>query len=288
MRDIFKQFIDYLKSRGFSEHTVKAYSKDLEEFFDYIKNKKIKNIKEINLNHIREHFYILNNTDLTNRSMARKFSSIRSFFKFCKKQYIIEKNPAKALRTPRIPKSLPRFLYQEELGDMLALVENKQDRAMMELLYSAGIRVSEMVNLDIADVDIISSIIKVKGKGRKERIVPVGSFAITAIREYFKEREKQGTFRNEFPLFLNRDKKRIDPRSVRYKIYYWCRKIGKDKLISPHWLRHSFATHLLEAGADLRSVQELLGHSSLSTTQLYTHLTRKKLKEVYDKAHPRA
>ncbi len=226
-------------------------------------------------------------------SIARKLSTLRSFFKYLMRQEVISTNPAKPISTPRMEKLLPTVLTVDEAFRLVEspLWERKsreaelRDRALLELLYSSGIRVSELVGLNLGRVDLDLEIIKVMGKGRKERIVPIGAKAITALKAYLDVRPIR---EDESPLFVNLRGGRLTSRSVARVIKKYARKSGIFRKISPHSLRHTFATHLLDAGADLREIQEMLGHVSLSTTQRYTHLTVGKLMEVYDKAHPRS
>jgi integrase/recombinase XerC len=220
--------------------------------------------------------------------VARKLSSLRTFFKYLQREGVLKKNPASLLMTPKLDKTLPHFLTEDEAARLVeapaeSRISDYRDRAIFETLYSAGIRVSELVGLDLQDVDLIGNIIKVRGKGRKERMVPVGDKAVEAIRAYLDIRKKSSE-----AVFLNPSGKRLTARSVRNIINKHIAKTAIQQKVHPHMLRHSFATHLLNRGADLRSVQELLGHVNLSTTQIYTHLTTEKLKKIYDNAHPRA
>ena len=226
------------------------------------------------------------------RTVARHLASLRSFFKFMFREGLIKSNPITAISTPKLDKKLPVFLDVDKVarlvtcppGDTLA---GLRDRAIMETLYSAGIRVSELVGLDTDDVDFISGVMKVLGKGSKERMVPIGEPALKALRQYIEDKNK-AKVRDKDAIFLNKSGRRLTDRSVRRVLDKYIRACSIVEHISPHSLRHSFATHLLDRGADLRSVQELLGHMNLSTTQIYTHVTMDRLKTVYDKAHPRA
>jgi site-specific recombinase XerD len=228
---------------------------------------------------------------LKKSSISRKLASIRSFFSYLHKEGYVRKNPAKLVSSPKIPKTLPKFLTVDETfslmeapkGDSFILT---RDKAIIELLYSSGLRVSELTLLDIGDLDIKESLIRVKGKGRKERIIPVGSKAMNAIKNYLPE--KISLKKKSPALFLNNRGGRLTQRSIRRILVRYSRIIGLKGSPSPHTLRHTFATHLLHGGADLRTIQELLGHSSLSTTQKYTHVDIAHLAEVYDNAHPMA
>lgn len=231
---------------------------------------------------------------------ARKIATLRSFYKWALKHNIIESNPMIVIRTPRQGKRLPKAITVEQVERLLSAPDDRdtlgaRDRAMLETLYSTGIRVSELVDLDLEDLDDGSEALRVRGKGKKERLVPLGSHALNAIKHYrdvlFNDARyapSWGEDRNERPLFINKHGGRLSSRSVRRKLDKYLREVGLDPSISPHTLRHSFATHLLDNGADLRSVQELLGHQSLSTTQAYTHLTTQRMRAAYDDAHPRA
>jgi integrase/recombinase XerC len=226
--------------------------------------------------------------ELKPRSVARKLSSLRSFFRYLQREGAIQKNPAALLVTPKLNKVLPHFLTEEEAVHLLESPQEDisgelRDKALFETMYSSGIRVSELVGLSAQDIDFEGHMIKVFGKGKKERIVPIGEKAIAAIRGYLAVRKKP-----EDAVFLNRSGTRLSTRSVRNSINKYIKKAAIMQKVHPHMFRHSFATHLLNHGADLRSVQELLGHVNLSTTQIYTHLTTEKLKSIYDKAHPRA
>lgn len=242
----------------------------------------------------------LNDQQYSAATMARKIATLRSFYKWAERRGLSNGNPMTAIRTPRQGKRLPKAITIEQVEQLLAApgdadVLGRRDRAMLETLYSTGIRVSELVALNIADLDMASEALRVQGKGKKERIVPLGSHAMAAIQRYIEmlrtdprfgplAREAAATT----PLFLNKHGGRLSSRSVRRKLDKYLKQVGLDPTISPHTLRHSFATHLLDNGADLRSVQELLGHQSLSTTQIYTHLTTQRMQEQYNKAHPRA
>jgi len=234
-------------------------------------------------------------------TMARKIATLRSFYKWALRSALVPSNPMTLIRTPRQSKRLPKAITIEQIERLLAApsdadVLGRRDRAMLETLYSTGIRVSELVALEVDDLDLGSGAMRVRGKGKKERLVPLGAHAIAAIQSYLELAQKDPHFvatwndpgAKRKPLFLNKHAQRLSSRSVRRKLDKYLRQIGLDPTISPHTLRHSFATHLLDNGADLRSVQELLGHQSLSTTQVYTHLTTQRLRAAYDDAHPRA
>ncbi|MCC6427157.1 MAG: tyrosine recombinase XerC [Phycisphaerales bacterium] len=242
----------------------------------------------------------LNEQHYSAATMARKIATLRSFFKWADRRGIAHSNPMTLIRTPRQGKRLPKAITIEQVEQLLAAptdsdVLGRRDRAMLETLYSTGIRVSELIGLNYDELDIANECLRVRGKGKKERVVPLGSHAIEAIRRYMDmvlADAKYSTYWSESsrikPLFLNKHGGRLSSRSVRRKLDKYLKQVGLDPTISPHTLRHSFATHLLDNGADLRSVQELLGHQSLSTTQVYTHLTTHRMQEAYNRAHPRA
>ena len=283
--------------KGFSEHTLRAYHKDLLQFDNFLKAEKRSSLESINHLLLRRFLAVLRSKNYSKTTIARKLASIRSFFKFLIREGELVANPFEMLRTPKQDKKLPHFLSITEVDVLLKTPDSStviglRDMAIMETLYSTGIRVSELVGLDEGSIDFIAGMIKVQGKGKKERLVPIGSPAIKAINEYIdsksmsKKKEEKSVSRSE-PLFLNKYGGRLTARSVARSLDKYLKVSGINLLTSPHTFRHSFATHLLDKGADLRSVQEMLGHSSLSTTQVYTHITTERLKNVYDKAHPR-
>lgn len=312
MENAIKGFLRYLSTeRNVSPHTLRNYLSDLSQFGEFLKGilKRDNLTKEDlrNVDHITIRAFLSNRCDrgLSKTSLARKVSAVRTFFNYLCRESEISNNPGKMVSTPKKEKNLPRFLSIDEMDRLLNTplggdTMTVRDRAILETFYSSGLRIGEIVAINLEDINFIDSLIRVKGKGRKERIVPIGSRAIEAIREYLKvstgmrnatnppnPRNKWGKDHSAgCPLFLNKYGKRITTRSVH-------RIVGKYKKLSglwdmtPHSIRHSFATHILDGGADLRSVQEMLGHASLSTTQRYTHVSMDKLMEIYDKAHPR-
>jgi integrase/recombinase XerC len=288
MNDYIDKFIRYLDlEKGASSHTLRAYRKDLREFSESIK------CEPDNLDIIDLRGFIAGQIQkgLNKTTVSRRLSSIRSFFKFLYREGYIKSNPAKLVSNPKVPKLLPRFL---SVDDVFSLVEKPEgigflparNRAVLELLYSSGLRVSELSGINTDDIHVKESLVKIKGKGKKERIVPIGTKAIDAMKSYIIERMLLKS--KERALFLNRMGKRLTDRGVRRIVVKYARALGIHGRIGPHTLRHSFASHLLQGGADLRVIQELLGHSSLSTTQKYTHLDITHLMDVYDKAHPLA
>src|SRR3989338_1284373 len=275
--------------RNASKHTIINYSIDLNSLKDFAGETPVEKIDYVML---RRYLVILKEKNLSKVSVARKIASIRSFFKFLCREGIVKTNPATSLSTPKRDKYLPKFLDE---ADVVKLIESPEgegeaalrDRAILETLYSTGIRVSELVGLNINNIDQIGGVVKVYGKGKKERIVPIGERALQAVRQYLRKR-RYGESDEGKALLLNKSGGRITDRSIRRIINKHIVKTSIKEKISPHTLRHSFATHLLNHGADLRSVQELLGHANLSTTQIYTHVTTERLKSIYDKSHPRA
>jgi tyrosine recombinase XerC len=294
------EFLVYLKvEKDASYHTQRSYRADLyltDKFIKKISNGKIElGDSKVNTSIIRQYLSQLQKENYSRKSIARKLAALRTYFKFlCKKGYF-DTNPAKSIFTPKLAQKLPTFLYQKEIIELIETPDDStvlglRDRAILEILYSTGIRVSELVGMDLKDIDYTNEIVKVLRKGNKERFVPIGSYALAAIEKYLDRRwqllkKDQAT---QHALFLNGRGGRLTSRGVRCIVNKYIRRMSISKHVSPHTLRHTFATHLLDAGADLRLVQELLGHASLSTTQIYTHLTKERLKSIYDKAHPRA
>ena len=286
MTAYLQKFFSYLEiEKNSSTHTILNYRIDLEEFSAFLGKTPLEKVAYPDL---RRFLAQLKTRNLKPRTLARKLSALRSFFKFLQRENIIQSNPAKLLVTPKLDKPLPHFMSEQETVQLIEAPKagkrsSLRDKAIFETLYSTGIRVSELVGLNMDDVDFISNIIKVSGKGKKERMVPIGEQALNALKNYLDERPPQQKF-----VFANKNNTRLGDRSVRNIINKYILEQAMAQHVTPHMFRHSFATHLLDHGADLRSVQELLGHTNLSTTQIYTHLTTDKLKKVYDKAHPRA
>ena len=293
------RFREYLEGeRGASEHTIAAYMADLRQFTEFVATEKgpTAPVESVDRLTIRAFLGRLHRGSKP-ATLARKLSSIRSLFRFLGREEIVPANPGEEISTPKVPRKLPTVL---SVDDMFALLETPpasepgglRDRAWLELFYSTGMRVSELAGLDVADVDLVEGLVRIRGKGKKERISPLGTRASAAIEAWLDGRV---ALRARFPgadpraLFLNlRDGGRLTPHSLRSLISKWIVKCGILRKVSPHALRHTFATHLLDAGADLRAIQELLGHENLSTTQRYTQVSTQKMIEVYDSAHPRA
>jgi len=286
MQRYIEKFIRYLEiEKNYSPHTVLNYRLDLEGFKGFLGEALLENVDYLTL---RKYLAMVKEKNLSVRTIARRLSTLRSFFKFLTREGHLKTNPTLSLSSPKQEKHLPVFLTEDEATKLIEAVVAKderalRDKAVLETFYSTGIRISELTGLKVDDIDFIGSVVKVLGKGKKERIVPIGEQAIRAIRNYLEKRKKQSE-----ALFLNKSGKRMTVRGIRNLVQKYVLIASMKHGVSPHTLRHSFATHLLNRGADLRSVQELLGHVNLSTTQIYTHLTTERLKSVYDKAHPRA
>jgi len=280
-------FVQYLQAeRNYSKLTAKSYKTDMYLFAEFLKSKcngtKLTNCSKDN---IRAYLAYLYNENLAKSSIIRKFSVLRSFYKFAVINSIVQTNPISAMSTPKKEKKIPEFLTEQDMEKLFDISDiSVRDRAMLELLYSSGLRIEELVTLNLNDVDLLYGTVKVFGKGSSERIVPVGSKCTVAIKKYIDQRNISD-FR--VPLFLNKDNKRLTSRGARKILHNWFVKAGFSKKVSPHTIRHSFATHLLDRGCDIKSVQQMLGHKNLATTQIYTHVTLESLRKVYNKTHPR-
>jgi len=291
MKEMLSKFLEYLEyQKEYSSNTLKAYETDILQFFKFLKNKKIRSFKEVDYRFFLDFISSLKADEkYTEKSIARKVAGIKAFFKFLYRRRLIKNNPALLLYTPKVPEKLPDFLSEEEVVKIIESPKGSswqvlRDRAILELLYSTGIRVGELVSLTLKDINFVDETIKVKGKGKKERIVPVGTPAMKALIEYI----EQKPYSKVDAVFLNKYGKTLTERSVERLVDKYSKRAGIGKKVTPHTFRHSFATHMLNRGADLRTVQELLGHERITTTQIYTHLTLEKLREFYNKAHPRA
>lgn len=285
------KFLNYLKvEKNMSMHTVLNYSIDLKDTAKFLGE--AAEIEKIDYLTLRKFLADLKAKNYSKRTIARKLACLRSFFKFLYREGYLKANPMAGLSTPKLDKKLPVFLDEGEVAKLLEAPDIKdlaglRDKAILETLYSSGLRISELVGLSVDNIDFIGGVLKVFGKGRKERLVPIGDRALKCIRGYL---EKRGDVKSldKKAVFLNKSRTRLTDRSVRRILEKYIHITSLREDISPHTLRHSFATHLLNRGADLRSVQELLGHMNLSTTQIYTHVSTERLKIVYDKVHPRA
>jgi integrase/recombinase XerC len=323
MKDALEKFLKHLQhERNASPHTLRNYESDLDQFWHYLTPTAGKDPALAKIDHVllREYIAHLHDARLEKSSIARKLAAIRSFFKFCVREGILKQNPARLVATPKLPKRIPSVLTAEEINGFLDSLARgqlshaaddsdlphhhrpgapddethlllKRDRAILELLYASGLRVSELTGLNLDDLDRREQMLRVRGKGRKERIVPFGGKAGTALDAYWPVRTellRRNKSTDAQAVFLNYAGRRLTTRSVARLVKKYVHVFNINWNIHPHSLRHAFATHLLADGADLRAIQELLGHASLSTTQKYTHASIRQLMEVYDKAHPRA
>jgi integrase/recombinase XerC len=290
-------FLNYLMiEKNCSPYTIEYYEKDINDFTSFLKQQAIEGFAAVSYVLVRQYLVVLHEKKYARNSVARKISSMRSFYKFLNREKILEHNPFAMASLPKKAKMLPQFLYEKELEKLFSVSDvstpiGQRNQAILEVLYGTGIRVSECCNIHIKDLDLFVEAALIKGKGKKERYVPIGSFAKEALDRYINDGRKillEKTENKTDSLFLNYKGEPLSPRSVRNII----NKIIEDSSltihISPHVLRHTFATHMLNEGADLRAVQELMGHSQLSTTQIYTHVTKDHLKKIYNNAHPRA
>ena len=294
------RFLQYLiVEKNSSDLTIKSYREDLEMLLGYLIEShggRCPTPDHVTTLELRGYVTAMHEAGYAKSSISRKLACLRSFFRFGMREGWVQENPARPLRNPRQGRTLPHFLSTEEIGRLLSTPPSDshaglRDRAILETIYSAGLRVGELVALDIADLDWHGELLRVRGKGKRERLSPIGKYAIEALRNWLAVRDlnpDQGEDGPDSPVFLNRSHRRITTRSIARMLEKRLREAGLDSRTTPHSLRHSFATHLLDHGADIRSVQELLGHRSLITTQIYTHVTTAGLREVYRNAHPRA
>ncbi|NPV42425.1 MAG: site-specific tyrosine recombinase XerD [Firmicutes bacterium] len=295
MLQLVNDFLTFLQvEKGLSKNTLDSYGRDLKKYIEFLKSQKILSFSETNRTIIISYFLQLQKKGHASSTISRNLASIRSFYQFLVRERYLDKDPTINLESPKLEKRLPKVLSIKEVDLLLEQPDIKKplglrDKAMLELLYATGIRVTELITLDITDVELDMGYIKCLGKGSKERIVPIGSEAVKFLEQYIlTERKKLIKKREEKALFVNHHGYRLTRQGFWKIIKRYAKRAKINKQITPHTLRHSFATHLLENGADLRSVQELLGHADISTTQIYTHITKKRLREVYSKTHPRA
>jgi integrase/recombinase XerC len=296
MQQAIARFLQYLTvERNASPLTIKSYREDLAALDAWLTEARGAPPQPERLTTLDLRGYVssLHETGLAKTTIARRLASMRSFFRFGQREGWTKTNPAKALRNPRKSRSLPHFLSTDDLRKLLNAPPSDQalglrDRAILETMYSAGLRVSELVGLNDSDLDLNAGVVRVRGKGRRERLSPVGSFAARALRRWIARRKAIQARDGQTPVFVNKFGRRLTTRSVGRLLEKYLRETGLDRRTTPHTLRHSFATHLLDRGADIRSVQELLGHRSLVTTQIYTHVSTANLRAAYEKAHPRA
>ena len=298
MNVTLERFLRYLQTeRNASDLTVKSYREDLQSLTDFLsaEDGTPSRVADVTTFDLRDYVAALQEAGYARASISRRLASSRSFFRYAQREGLVKANPAKPLRNPRPERKLPHFLSTAELAKLLSAPSSTntlglRDRAILETMYSAGLRISETVAINDGDLDLNDELVRVRGKGRRERLAPLGSYARKAIRKWFRQRklasdEVSGL---DAPVFVNKFGRRITTRSVARMLEKHLKAAGLDLRTTPHSLRHSFATHLLDRGADIRSVQELLGHKSLVTTQIYTHVSTAGLKTIYEKAHPRA
>lgn len=282
------EFMDYLKEKNYSNYTIKSYEKDLDFFCDFLKKEKVDST-QADYNLLRKYMSVLYEQNYSKKTIARHISTLKSFYKYLVKKHFIETNPMLLIKTPKLDKKLPKFLNYDDLEKILSTPDTttflgKRDALILEILYSTGIRVSELVSIQIKDINFEDHTILILGKGSKERYVIFGKKALRKLNDYLEARKELKT-----PyLIVNRYGEAITDRGVRKMVDQVIKKAALSYKISPHTLRHTFATHMLDSGADIQIVRELLGHESLSTTQIYTHVTSESLKRIYDETHPRA
>lgn len=290
-------FIDNLETvKRYAPHTAKAYANDLKQFQEFICVERGESpvlIRTLRKDEIQAFLSRLVRHGMSKRSVSRKIATLRAFFKFCLQSGWIDQNPSLALAFPKLDKPLPAFLDEREISNALTNIqtdtrEGARDRAILELFYGTGMRLSELVQLNPHDLDFQGGTVRVSGKGGKERILPLGKQCMQSVKQYADKRSAFKPAPGEKALFLNRSGKRITGRGIQYIVGRWLRTVSEKRKLSPHVLRHTFATHLLDRGADLRAVKDLLGHESLSATQVYTHLTVDRLRRIYTRAFPRA
>lgn len=296
MNQHIEAFLEALRLRAVSEHTLAAYESDLRDFETFLKSRKAA-IESIDHLVIRDFLGQLYERRLEKTSVSRKLACLRTFFKFLVRDGRLKTNPAELISSPRLPQKLPSYLSEDEAATVVEMptgdaFKDQRDRAILELLYASGLRVRELVGLNDENLDMTQQLVRVFGKGRKQRIVPFGEFAARAIASYLEQRDRLGLAESEddgqTPVFVSVNGRRLSARDVQRLVERTRLSLPSGRRLTAHTLRHSFATHLLENGADLRAIQELLGHSSLATTQKYTHVSLEHLRAEYDKAHPKA
>jgi len=298
MKSAISRFLRYLDvERNASEHTIKSYREDLFSLLEYLAldEERSPRPSDVTPLDLRGYISALHDAGYARSTISRRLASLRSFYRYAQREGLAEHNPAKPLRNPRRQRQLPHFLSTDEIARLLAAPNTQEslglrDRAILETTYSAGLRVSELVGMNDDDLDFPAGLTRIRGKGRVERLAPLGSFAVRALQRWLKKRSLAVDQRGDegTPVFVNRFGRRLSSRSVSRMLEKYLKVTGLDTRTTPHTLRHSFATHLVDRGADIRSVQELLGHKSLITTQIYTHLSTANLRATYEKAHPRA
>jgi integrase/recombinase XerC len=298
MEKIIREYLEYLETeRNYSAHTILSYETDLNSLVQFLRNDTIASFNQVHKESLRAFIGVLLDKGFSPKSVARKIASLRSFFKYLRRHKLIEGNPALVLITPKVGKRLPVFLDEQSMEKLLIPSEilgrnEKRDLAIIELFYSTGIRLSELIHITLKDFKPEEGLIKVKGKGRKERFVPVGKKALAAINEYLATRRDVSSAkkekRSDYSLFVTERGQKMYPQAVGRIVHRYIGTVSEIEKKSPHVLRHTFATHMLNHGADIRAVKELLGHESLSTTQVYTHVSSTRMKKIYEESHPKA
>lgn len=294
MKDLMENFLYYLSvEKGLADNTITSYQFDLKSFITFLSDRSVTTIEKVTRHHIAAYLLELKKQGKSSATLARHMACIKSFFHFLLRENIIDQDPTCHLETPKLAQLFPQILSQEQTELLLNMpktgtVLGKRDKAMLELIYATGLRVSELINLNVEDINLEMGFLRCFGKGSKERIVPIGSFAIKALKVYLDKSRVKLVKRAEKALFVNQHGRRLTRQGF-WKILKGYGDGAKIPItLTPHTLRHSIATHMLENGADLRTVQEILGHADITTTQIYTHLTKTHLKEVYENCHPRA
>lgn len=290
-------FVEYLQiEKNYSKYTIDYYQRDIREFFLFMNEQAITSLERVEYSDTRLYVTELTNRKLAKKSISRKISCLRSFYKFLMRENLTQDNPFTLLSLPKKEKRLPRFMYEKEMDALFASIDTgtllgKRNMALVELLYATGIRVSECCSVELSDLDFSLSTVLAHGKGKKDRYIPFGRHASEALQDYIHTARAELIKKTSRPhafLFVNQRGTPLTPRGVRYILTHLIEDASLSSSLHPHMLRHSFATHLLNNGADLRSVQELLGHASVQSTQVYTHVTKERLKDVYKNSHPRA
>lgn len=295
MESLIQEFIDYLgHEKGLAANTLESYSRDLRQYYGFLSEDASSSLENASQATIVAYLMYLRKQGKATATIARRLAALKAFYQFLVKENYVDKDPTGDLASPRLERKLPKILSVQEVERLLAqpdtrTIAGKRDKAMLELLYATGIRVSELTSLNVGDVDVSEGFLRCTGKGSKERMVPVGEIALQALKVYLNEaRPKLISSPSEQAMFVNHHGRRLTRQGFWKIVKKYAAQAGIKKEITPHTLRHSFATHLLENGADIRAVQEMLGHADISTTQIYTHVTKERLKDVYAKSHPRA
>ena len=294
LKTILSEFLSYLeKERGFSTHTIKAYHTDLNRFISFVsEEEKISNFMAVNRHTIRNYLGVEFDQGLSSKTVARRLASVKSLFKYLMQSEQLKDNPAIHVKSPKISQTLPNFIDEKVIDILMespdvSTKKGVRDRAILELFYSTGIRLSELIELNIGSIDPINQLAKVHGKGDKERLIPFGNRAKFWVENYLKNRALSFNSTSAHnPLFVNEKEKRIPKSTVQRRIRNYIKLVAEGERLGPHILRHTFATHLMDRGADIRAVKDLLGHNSLSSTQVYTHIKPEKMKKIYKQAHP--